>query len=113
MSTATQDIKTHKTFCVICEATCGLEVDVKDNRVTDIRANQDHVVSKGHLCVKGKRFGSIQHSPDRVTSPLKRVGDSWQTISWDQAINEILSWVRVSHPLQGARVLYYIADKSW
>lgn len=89
MSTATQDVKTHKTFCVICEATCGLEVDVKDNRVTDIRANQDHVVSKGHLCVKGKRFGSIQHSPDRVTSPLKRVGDSWQTISWDQAINEI------------------------
>lgn len=50
-------LQTKKTFCVICEATCGLEVDVKDNHVVDIRANKDHVVSQGHLCVKGKRFG--------------------------------------------------------
>ena len=96
-------METKKTFCVICEATCGLEVDVDNNKVTDIRANKDHVVSRGHLCVKGKRFGSIQHSPDRVTEPLKRVGDQWQTISWDQAINEIAAKIKQLKKKQGAQ----------
>ncbi len=83
------NITTKKTFCAICEATCGLEVDVQDNQIIEIRPNKDHVVSQGHICVKGKKFASIQHSPDRITAPLKRVGKQWQTISWDQAINEI------------------------
>lgn len=88
------NIQTKKTFCAICEATCGLEVDVEDNQVVEIRANKDHVVSQGHLCVKGKRYGSIQHSPDRITEPLKRIGDQWQTIGWDQAINEIAAKIK-------------------
>ncbi len=95
--------ETHKTFCVICEATCGLEVDVDNNRITDIRANADHVVSKGHICVKGRRFDAVQHSPDRVTSPLKRVGDTWQSISWQQAIDEIAEKIRDIKQRRGAQ----------
>lgn len=95
--------ETRKTFCVICEATCGLEVDVADNRVVEIRANKDHVVSQGHLCVKGKRFGSIQHSPDRITEPQKRVGEHWQSISWEQAIDEIASKIAAIKQARGAQ----------
>ena len=38
---------TRHTFCRVCEATCGLEVDVEDNRVVAIRPDKQHVVSKG------------------------------------------------------------------
>lgn len=95
--------ETKKTFCVICEATCGLEVDVENNKVLEIRANKDHVVSKGHICVKGRRFGSVQHSPDRITEPQKRVGDRWETISWDQAINEIADKIQSTKAEFGAQ----------
>lgn len=78
-----------QTFCSICEAFCGLDVEVEKNRIVQIKPNADHVVSAGYACVKGTRFDSIQHSPDRVTEPLKRVGDSWQAISWEQALDEI------------------------
>ena len=82
-------IETKQTFCSICEAFCGLEVDVEDNRIRAIRPNPDHVVSDGYACVKGTRYDSIQHSPDRITAPQKRIGNTWQTISWEQALDEI------------------------
>lgn len=77
------------TFCRICEATCGLQVDVDQNRIVDIKPDSEHVVSKGYACVKGTRYASTQHSPDRLLNPIKRVGSEWHDISWDQAIREI------------------------
>ena len=84
-------VETKITFCRICEATCGLEVDVDTdaNRVVDIRPDKEHVVSKGYACVKGTRWAATQHSPDRVLHPMKRIGKEWHEISWDQAIKEI------------------------
>ncbi len=82
------------TFCRTCEATCGLEAEVEDNRVVKLRPDKAHVVSKGYSCVKGIHFDKVQNSPDRVIAPLKRVGDQWQTIGWDQAITEIGARIR-------------------
>ena len=69
-------VESKLTFCRICEATCGLQVDVDTaaNRIVDIKPDPDHVVSKGYACVKGTRYASTQHSPDRLLNPMKRVG---------------------------------------
>jgi len=77
------------TFCRICEATCGLRVDIDENRIVDIKPDPEHVVSKGYACVKGTRYASTQHSPDRLLNPIKRIGNEWHDISWTQAIREI------------------------
>jgi anaerobic selenocysteine-containing dehydrogenase len=79
----------HITFCRICEATCGLEVETEENRVVAIRPDPDHVVSRGYACVKGTRYAGTQHSPDRLLHPIKRTGDRWEEISWRQALREI------------------------
>jgi anaerobic selenocysteine-containing dehydrogenase len=86
--------ETRYTFCRICEATCGLEVDVEHNRVTDIRPDPAHVVSRGFACVKGTRYASTQHSPDRVVRPQKRVGREWRDVSWRHALGEIATKIR-------------------
>lgn len=86
--------QTRYTFCRTCEATCGLEVDVEDNRVVEIRPDKQHVVSRGYSCVKGIHFDQVQNSPDRVTEPLKRVGDRFEPVSWEQAITEIGQRIR-------------------
>lgn len=80
---------THYTFCRICEAACGLEVDVENNRVTKIRPDKAHPVTKGYACVKGIRFDEVQHAPDRVVEPLKRSGDELSATDWDSAIDEV------------------------
>lgn len=81
--------ETRHTFCRICEALCGLEVDVEDGRVTDIRPDADHVATKGFACTKGLKQHRMYDSPDRLLYPEKRVGDRWQRISWEQAVFEI------------------------
>ncbi|MGI9296247.1 MAG: molybdopterin-containing oxidoreductase family protein [Pseudomonadales bacterium] len=80
---------TKYTFCRICEATCGLKIDVENNLIQAIEPDREHVTSKGFVCVKGTRFAAVQHSPDRITAPQKRVGEQWITISWQQAMAEI------------------------
>ena len=77
------------TFCRICEAQCGLVVTRDNDRIVSIEPDTEHVVSKGYACIKGLTFEDFRTSPDRVTQPLKRVGDSYQVISWEQAIREI------------------------
>ncbi|MCI1675319.1 MAG: molybdopterin-dependent oxidoreductase [Ancrocorticia sp.] len=50
--------------------------------------------SGGMACLKGQAGIQIVHDAKRITSPLKRVGKrgsgKWKSISWDEAIKEIL-----------------------
>ena len=80
---------THQTFCRICEALCGLEVKVEDNKVVEIHPDKTHVATGGFSCPKGLKQAKIYDSPDRVKYPLKRVGKDFIRVSWDQALEEI------------------------
>jgi anaerobic selenocysteine-containing dehydrogenase len=56
-------------------------VGVENNPIKEIRPGKQHVASRGYACVKGTRWGSVQHSPDRVLHPLKRVGSEFVEIN--------------------------------
>ena len=81
--------ETHHTFCRICESLCGLEVTTNEGRVVQIRPDKDHVATDGYGCVKGLKQHKMYDSPDRLKYPLKRVGNKFERISWEQAIREI------------------------
>ncbi|MFZ5444055.1 MAG: molybdopterin-containing oxidoreductase family protein [Myxococcota bacterium] len=80
---------THSSFCRICEALCGLQVTVEDNRVTAVHPDHQHVATHGFACPKGLKQARMYESPDRVKRPLKRVGTDYVEISWEQALAEI------------------------
>ena len=80
----------HKT-CNLCEACCGLLVEVEDNRVVRIRADDDDLMSRGHICPKAIALEEVQVDPDRVRRPLRRTADGWQEISWEEALDEVAS----------------------
>ena len=105
-------VETRITFCRICEATCGLEVDVEDNRIAAIRPDPKHVVSQGYACVKGTRWAATQHSPDRVLHPQKRVGDRFVEIGWEQAIAEIGAKLRLLIDRHGPSVLAHFVGSA-
>ena len=86
--------ETHHTFCRICEALCGLEVTVENNKVLQIRPDEHHVATQGVGCMKGLKQHRFYDSPDRVRHPMKRVGQDWQRVSWEQALTEIGDKVR-------------------
>jgi anaerobic selenocysteine-containing dehydrogenase len=82
---ATVEAGRHLRTCPLCEAMCGLEIRVEDDRVTSIRGNRDDVWSRGHLCPKGVSLAALHDDPDRIRNPLIKVDGRWQEVSWDAA----------------------------
>ncbi|MEU4704973.1 molybdopterin oxidoreductase family protein [Nocardia salmonicida] len=86
--------------CTLCEAHCGILVTVEDSQVTRIEGNPDDVLSKGYICPKATAMGGLHHDPDRLRTPMRRVGDTFQPVGWDEAFREIgrrLRAVRSAH----------------
>ena len=94
--------RTHHTFCRICEALCGLEVTTENGRVTDIRPDAEHVATRGFACVKGLKQHRMYASPDRLRYPLRRRGDRFERVSWDEALAGIGEKVRSLRAERGA-----------
>ena len=82
------------TFCRICENQCGLRVSLDGERITHIEPDTEHVASRGYACIKGLSFQNMRDNPDRITTPMKRDGERWHAISWQQAFQEIGRKVR-------------------
>jgi predicted molibdopterin-dependent oxidoreductase YjgC len=60
-----------RTICSFCGVGCNLELHVQDNRIVKVTSPQDHFVTKGHLCIKG-RFGYdyVHGLGDPATTPI-------------------------------------------
>lgn len=100
---ASESLTTRPTFCRICESLCGLEVDVDaSGGVHAIRPDEDHVETDGFACVKGLKQHKLYGSPDRLKYPMKRVGDRFERITWDQALSEIGEKVKQLRARRGA-----------
>ncbi|WP_085243822.1 molybdopterin-dependent oxidoreductase [Mycobacterium paraense] len=82
---ATGDDGRHLRTCPLCEAMCGLEIQVDGGKVTSIRGNRDDVWSKGHLCPKGVSLGQVHDDPDRIRRPLIKLDGQWHEVGWDAA----------------------------
>ncbi len=101
-----------KTGCVLCAQNCGLEVLVEDGRMVKVRPDKDNLRSEGYACRKGLNVIYHQYPADRLTQPLKRVGDRFEPISWDQAIDEIAEKMRGLVDQHGPRCLAYMGASA-
>ncbi len=96
-------MRTALTFCRICEAHCGLEVTVDDDRVVAVRPDKAHPVSRGYACVKGAALGELHHDRDRINHPMKRTATGFERVSWRRAITEIGAKIRRLRRRHGRR----------
>ena len=79
-------MSTHFRTCPLCEAMCGLRIEVEGERITSIRGDEDDPLSRGFLCPKGPALRGLHEDPDRLRHPLKRVGERFVRIGWDEAL---------------------------
>jgi anaerobic selenocysteine-containing dehydrogenase len=90
-----------RTFCRVCEPACGMIATVKDGALVKLEADRGHPISKGFVCNKGIYGADVHNDPDRLRTPLKKVGPGrFEPIGWDQAVAEIaerLQGIRARH----------------
>ena len=97
-----------KTSCVLCYCNCGLEVLTEGSKILKARGDKDNLRSQGYLCRKGANIAFFQNNPERLKYPLKRVGNRFERISWDQALEEIAAKVKSVVDTHGPRSLAYM-----
>ena len=78
------------TVCVLCSHNCGIRVDVRDGRITDIRADESNPITQGYICNKAVTVDRYAHHEQRVEHPLRRRADgSFERVTWETAIADI------------------------
>jgi anaerobic selenocysteine-containing dehydrogenase len=79
-------VSLHFRTCNLCEAMCGIAIEVEGGAIRSIRGDADDPFSRGHICPKAVALQDVHSDPDRLRLPLRRVGSGWEEISWDQAL---------------------------
>lgn len=79
----------HYRTCHLCEAMCGVVIQHDAGRILSIKGDPNDVLSHGHVCPKAVALQDLQDDPDRLRRPLKRAGEDWVEISWDEAFEAV------------------------
>jgi anaerobic selenocysteine-containing dehydrogenase len=74
--------------CNLCEAICGLRIEIENNTVKSIAGDPDDPLSRGYLCPKAFALKEIYEDPNRLKTPLKRTAAGWKSIGWEEALDE-------------------------
>lgn len=76
-----------------CPDMCSLLAHVDNGRVVKIQGDPDQPFTAGFACAKVNRDTELVHSPERLKTPLRRVGAKGEgrfaPIGWDEALDEI------------------------
>ena len=82
-------LRTAYRTCPLCEATCGVAIDVEGDRVVRVRGDERDPFSQGFICPKGSTLGEVHHDPDRLRQPLVRRDGRLVAVGWDEAFAEV------------------------
>lgn len=84
-----------RTFCRICEPSCGLVAEVDDGQLVKLRPDRDHPVTEGFACHKGLAAVDLHHDPDRLDHPMIRSADgTLERVGWDAALGTVAERLR-------------------
>lgn len=97
-ATAPATTSTHRSFCRICNAMCGIVVTVTTStatsasgeaRVDQVRGDPDHPLSAGYTCPKGRALPALHHDPRRLDHPLIGRGEDRRRASWAEVLDDL------------------------
>ena len=92
------------THCCFCGVQCGMFLRVSPAGGVFGVEPRDHDINKMKLCPKGVTAYQQVNHPDRLTFPLMRDrrGEPLRRVSWDEALERVVSEVRRIQQTYGA-----------
>ena len=101
-----------------CPSACALEVErIDGTRIGRVRGALGQSYTQGVVCAKVARYADRQHHPERLSVPLRRVGDrgcgrdGFAPIGWDEALDEVAERLTLAAQQHGPEAVwpYYYA----
>jgi len=102
---------TISTMCEMCVWRCGVLAKIVDGRVVKLDGNPEHPHSRGNLCPRGQSGLMNTYDPDRVLTPLIRVGKrgegKFREASWEEALDLVASKMTEIKTKYGAEAMVF------
>ncbi|MEP7365298.1 MAG: molybdopterin-dependent oxidoreductase [Acidobacteriota bacterium] len=78
------------TICAHCADGCKTTLGVRNNTIMRGNNRDSSGINGEFLCIKGRYGCDFNHHPERLQSPLMRVGDRLEPAAWSKAIAAVV-----------------------
>ncbi|MCB2074024.1 MAG: molybdopterin-dependent oxidoreductase [Novosphingobium sp.] len=78
-----------KSFCRVCGSACGIIVETDGEQVVRVRADEEHAITAGYTCPKGRNLPQDHHREDRLEVPMIREDGVLRPTSWDHVLDDL------------------------
>ena len=96
-----------------CPSACALEVErIDGDRIGRIRGAKAQAYTDGVVCAKVGRYAERQYHPERLSVPLRRVGEkgaghaAFEPVSWDDALDIVAEGFTRAAQLHGSEAVW-------
>jgi formate dehydrogenase alpha subunit len=103
---------TTETTCPFCGCGCSICLEVKDNQVVRVIPGNEIPVNHNLLCVKGSYGCDFIHSPDRLTKPLVRKDNTFEEVSWEEALKQVATGFKQAKDKRGSDTLAVLGSSK-
>ncbi len=105
-----------KSICRVCARGCPIDVELRGDEIRQITPSNPQ--GGGNLCALGYAYKEYVLRPDRIKSPMRRVGErgsgQFEPISWEDAYREIAEKLLKIREESGAdAVAFYTGYSKW
>jgi Anaerobic dehydrogenases, typically selenocysteine-containing len=118
IANAQTGIEIKKTMCEVCSRGCGVDAYVSQGVIVKLEGTEGDPTGYGKLCQKGQAGRQYIYRPDRIKTPLKRIGrrgsGEFIPITWEEAYGQIAEKLNGYKTDFGAdSVVFYSGYTKW
>lgn len=100
-------------ICTHCSVGCTVTAEVQNGVWVGQEPAWDSPINRGTHCAKGASVRELVHGERRLKYPMKKVGNTWQRISWAQALDEIGAKLSEIRSRSGADSVYLLGSAKF
>ncbi|MCX6655196.1 MAG: molybdopterin-dependent oxidoreductase [Candidatus Bathyarchaeota archaeon] len=102
----------------VCGSMCGILLTIIDGKVIKVEGDPESPFNKGYICPKGRALPELLHHPNRLTQPLKRIGekgkDKWEKITKDEAVQTVALRLKECAQQHGPEsIMFFVGAAKW
>lgn len=97
-------------LCPYCAVGCGLYLVVEKDKAVGIEYMTEHPTCEGALCPKGNAVLEVLNHEERLRYPMKRVGEDFAAISWDEALALVAAGLARNIKKHGPKSVGFLAS---